>query len=268
MKNNLNKLSVALLVSLGLNLNLSAANLVNENQCKEKGDEYIFAGDECIQFYESEGESENSLNVIVHGTWPAGSNTLGRYAPFADSLSMATDVTTVAVSLPGYSDSSTNNFKALSHKGTKNLAAQKKYIEFLSKLVSSLKKKYNAKNVNYIGHSAGATMGSTLVGYNPGLITTITAAGAVYDIHKDTKNSKDLVSIVDYMDAIDRETKFLLVYGTKDKISEPKLTKDFYKIAKNSGLNATLIEVLDAPHLDLDMADTTVEAIIEMLESE
>ena len=268
MNNNLNKLSLAVLVSLGLNLNLSAANLVNENQCVDKGDEYIFAGGECIQFYEAEGETENSLNIIVHGTWKEGTNTLARYAPFADSLSMATDVTTVAVSLPGYSDSSTNNFKALSHKGTKNLAAQKTYIEFLSKLVTKLKDKYNAKSVNYIGHSAGAMMGSTLVGYNPGLITTMTSAGATYDIHKEVKNSKGLISLIDYIDAVDRETKFLLVYGTKDKISEPKLTKDFYKIAKSSGLNATLVEVVDAPHLDLDMADTTVEAIVNMLESE
>ena len=251
MRNKLVKFSTALMVVAGLNLN--ASNLVSEPQCKEKGEEYIFAGGECIQFYEAEGEKENELNIIVHGTWKAGTNTLGRYAPFADNLSMQTDITTVAVSLPGYSDSSTNNFQALSHNGTKNLAAQKSY---------------EAKKVNYIGHSAGAMMGSTLVGYTPKLITTLTSAGGDYDIHKKEKNSDNLVSLVDYIDNVDKETKFLLVYGTKDKISKPQVTKDYYKAIKDKGFDATLVEVADAPHLDLDMTDTSVEAIVDMLDSE
>ncbi|MEA3498334.1 MAG: alpha/beta fold hydrolase [Campylobacterota bacterium] len=268
MKNNFKKLTITLALSLGLTSTLNGSNIVTKSQCNDKGEEYIFAGGECIQFYESEGDTENSLNIIVHGTWKEGTNTLARYTPFADNLSMATDITTVAVSLPGYSDSSTNNFKALSHNGTANLAAQKSYIEFLSKLVTKLKDKYDAKEVNYIGHSAGAMMGTTLVGYNPGLISTITSAGGVYDIHKKEKNSDNLVSLVDYIDNVDRKTKFLLVYGTKDKISEPKITKDFYNIVKEKGFEATLIEVVDAPHLDLDMTDESVEAISEMLESE
>ena len=181
---------------------------------------------------------------------------------------MQTDITTVAVSLPGYSDSSTNNFQALSHNGTKNLAAQKSYIKFLSDLVSKLKDKYEAKKVNYIGHSAGAMMGSTLVGYTPKLITTLTSAGGDYDIHKKEKNSDNLVSLVDYIDSVDKATKFLLVYGTKDKISKPQVTKDFYKAIKDKGFDATLVEVADAPHLDLDMTDTSVEAIVDMLDSE
>jgi|GEM_PF-648305 len=266
MRNKLVKFTTALMVVAGLNLN--ASNLVNEPQCKEKGEEYIFAGGECIQFYESEGDKENELNIIVHGTWKAGSNTLGRYAPFADNLSMQTDITTVAVALPGYSDSSTNNFQALSHKGTENLAAQKPYIEFLSQLVSKLKEQYEVEKVNYIGHSAGAMMGSTLVGYTPKLITTLTSAGGVYDIHKEEKNSDKLVSLVDYVDNVSKDTKFILVYGTKDKISKPQVTKDFHKALKDKGFDATLVEVADAVHLDLDMTDTSVEAIVDMLDSE
>ena len=66
MINKLVKFSTALVVVAGLNLN--AANLVSEPQCTDKGEEYIFAGGECIQFYESEGDKENELNIIVHGT--------------------------------------------------------------------------------------------------------------------------------------------------------------------------------------------------------
>jgi len=245
-----------------------ASKIVNEKKCNEKGEEYIFAGGECIQYYVSEGDKESEINVVVHGTWPAGSNTLGRYAPFADDLSMATDITTIAVALPGYADSSTNKFQALSHTGTKNLAAQKEYIEFLSDLVKQLKLNYEAKKVNYIGHSAGALMGSTLTGYTPGLINTMTSAGAGYNIHAKVKKSKNLISLIDYMDDVKKSTKFLLIYGTKDKISKPTTTKDYYNALLKAGYNATLIEVVGAPHIDLDMTDTSVEAIVNMLDTE
>jgi len=249
-------------------INIFATNLVNKKQCQEKGEEYIFAGAECIQYYVSEGDIESEINIVVHGTWPAGSNTLGRYAPFADNLSMATDITTIAVALPGYADSSTNNFQALSHKGIKNLAAQKEYISFLSDLILKLKEKFEAKKINYIGHSAGALMGSTLTGFTPGLINTMTSAGAGYDIHSEVKENKNLVSLVDYMDEVDKSTEFLLVYGTKDKVSKPNITKEYYRALIKAGYIATLIEVVDAAHIDLDMTDTAVEAIVNMLDKE
>ncbi|PIF03969.1 MAG: alpha/beta hydrolase [Arcobacter sp.] len=262
------KLSKAILLLSVLTITLNAGNLINEKECKLKGEGYIYAGGECIQYYLSEGEKESEINIIVHGTWDEGTNTLGRYAPFADNISMETDITTIAVALPGYSHSSTNNFPALSNKSVKNLAANKKYIQFLSDLVTKLKTKYQAKKVNYIGHSAGAFMGSTLTGFTPGLINIMVSAGAGYDIHSKVKNSKNLISLIDYIDNIDKNIKFLLIYGTKDKISKPKVTKDYYNILKTKGYNVKLVEVVDAPHIDLDMTDTAVEAITEILEEE
>jgi len=265
MKNNIILLP---LFTLLFTTHLFSANIVNEEQCKIKGEEFIYAGGECIQYYVSEGDMESEINIIVHGTWEAGTNTLGRYAPFADNLSMATDITTIAISLPGYSDSSTNNFQALSHKGTKNLAAQKKYISFLSDLIQKLKIQFEAKKVNYIGHSAGAFIGSTLTGFTPSLIDTMTSVGAGYDIHTKVKNSKNLISLIDYMDRVDKNIEFLLVYGTKDKISPPEISKKYYEALKKAGLKVKLVKVVDAPHIDLDMSDTSVEAIVEMLDNE
>jgi len=260
--------NILLLSCLLLTSQMFASNIINEQQCINKGEEYIFAGGECIQYYVSEGDKESEINIVVHGTWPAGSNTLGRYAPFADNLSIATDITTIALALPGYANSSTNKFQALSHTGTKNLAAQKEYIEFLSDLVKQLKLNYEAKKVNYIGHSAGALMGSTLTGYTPGLISTMISAGAGYDIHSKVEKSKNLISLIDYIDEVNKGTEFLLIYGTKDDISKPKVTKEYYNALIKAGYKATLIEVIDAPHIDLDMTDTSVEAIVEMLEEE
>ena len=266
---NILKLFIFVITSIILSTNTYASNIITEKECNLKdSEEYIFAGGECIQYYISEGEVEDEINIVVHGTWDAGTNTLGRYGPFADNLSMSTDITTIAIALPGYSDSSTNNFKALSHNGTKNLAAQKEYIEFLSNLVQKLKINFEAKKVNYIGHSAGALMGSTLTGYSPKLINVMVSAGAGYDIHSKVKDSKGLVSLVDYIDQVDKKTKFLIIYGTKDKISKPEVSKEYHQVLNNKGFDTTLIEVVDAPHLDLDMSDTSIEAIAEILEEE
>jgi pimeloyl-ACP methyl ester carboxylesterase len=236
---------------------------ITENECLKK-ENFIFAGGECIEYRAYKADSNDAITIIVHGTWDAGTNTLGRYAPFAETMNLNTDLTTIAVALPGYSGSSTNNFEALAHEGTKNLAARVEYIEFLGKLVEALKNKYKATTVNYIGHSAGAMMGATLTGIRPDLIQNIALAGGRYDIHEKVKD-KDLISIIDVLDKVNKDTKFLLIYGTADKISKPEVTTNFYEIAKNKSFDVKLIKVENAPHLDLDMTDTSVEAITEFL---
>lgn len=268
MKNNIYKFYLTSIIFSLFTTSIYASNLVNEEQCKVKGAEHIFAGGECIQYYVSKGDKASELNIVVHGTWKEGTNTLARYRPYAKNLSMATDITTAVIALPGYSDSSTNNFQALSHSGTPNLAAKIEYIEFLSKLIQKLKDQFDADKINYIGHSAGAMMGSTLTGYTPGLINTLTSAGGRYDIHENVKNSKSLISLVDYIDKVDKTTEFLLIYGTEDTISTPNVTKDYYISLRKKGFIPTLVEVQDAPHLDLEMTDTAFEAIVTMLDKE
>jgi predicted esterase len=250
------------LIFLALNL---YAEKVTHEQCLEKGENYLFAGGECIHYFQSKGDRAGYLNIVVHGTWPEGTNILGRYSTFAETLTLNTDITTVAVALPGYSDSSTNNFTALSHDGVKNLAAKEEYIKFLGELVSELKDRFEAETVTYIGHSAGAMMGATLTGVEPNLINNIVLVGGRYNIHEKDK-SVGLISIVDVLDKVNKNTKFLLIYGGKDKTSPPEVTKDFYKLALKKGLNAKIVEVKNGVHLDLDMTDTSVEAITKLLE--
>ncbi len=256
----------SLLISIFLGLSLSAATITKE-QCSTKGENFIFAGGECIEYKAYEGDTDEALTIIVHGTWDEGTNTLGRYAPFAESVAFQTDVTTVAVALPGYSNSSTNNFPALSHEGANNLSANKAYIEFLSELVASLKEKFEASSVTYVGHSAGCSMGSTLLGIKQDVVNNLLCAGGNFFASQE-KGAKDLISVVDVLDNVSKDVKIALVYGTEDKISKPKVTKDFYKIAKDKGFNVKLIEAKGAPHLDLDMTDASVNAIIELIEEE
>lgn len=260
----LGKFMYAFVVSLVLSTTIMADNISKE-QCDLKGSGFIFAGGECIAYKAVQGDKEGSLTVVVHGTWKEGTDILARYATFADDLVMLTDITTVAVALPGYSGSSTNHFQALSRDKTRNLAAQKEYIMFLDELIKALKERYKAKTVNYIGHSAGAMMGATLMGIDPRLIQNIALAGGRYDIHAVSKE-KNLISAVDIVDKINKNTNILLIYGTRDEVSKPHVTKDFYALAKKRGLHVRLVEVKDAPHLDLDRTQTSMEAIGEMLD--
>jgi predicted esterase len=257
-----NFLFISLFVLLS---SIDAKDMISKEQCLSRGDNFIFVASECIEFHKAVADRKRFINIIVHGTWKEGINILGRYASFADDLAIQTDITTIAIALPGYSSSSTNYFPALSHEGVKNLASTKEYIDFLAKIIEHLKKKYNAKVLNYIGHSAGAAMGATLIGYKPKLITNLVSVGGYYDIHKRSKDN-DLILAVDFLDQIDKNSKILLIYGEKDKISKPSATKEFYNFAKSKGVHVKLVEVKNGVHLDLDMSDTSVENIVEFLE--
>lgn len=250
------------LVLLLFSLSLVGANISKE-QCGKMGENFIFAGGECIQYVHFEGEVKETLTVVVHGTWDAGTNTLGRYAPFAENLAMATDITTVAVALPGYSKSSTNNFPALKHEGKMNFSTDTKYINFLGDLVEGLKKKFKAKKVNYMGHSAGATMGATLTGLRSGLVNNIALAGGRYT---NDKGLKEATYFKDVMKSADKNTNYLFIYGTEDKISEPIVSTSFFKEAIKGGLKAKLVKVEGAAHLDLDMTDASIDSFTEMVE--
>jgi predicted esterase len=231
--------------------------------CAAKGEKFIYAGGECIQTYTAKGEREGELTILVHGTWDKGANTIARYATFADDMNMITDITTVAVALPGYSESSSNKIKPLYDKLKEGSRAQSKaYIEFLSDLVSKLKEQHGATTLNYVGHSAGAMMGATLSGYKPELIANFVGVGGRYAL-KEGVSSNKFVTISEYLDQV-KGTKYLLIYGTNDTISKPEVTTSFYTTAKKIGLDVTLVEVQDGVHLDLDMTDTSKDAMSEM----
>lgn len=241
------------------------AKQIDQNECTNLGNNFIFAGGECIEHRTFKSDGSDHIMVIVHGTWDEGTNTLGRYAPFAETMNLNTDLTTIAVALPGYSGSSTNNLQSLASKEVKNQAATKKYVVFMGELIKALKEKYEASTVTYVGHSAGARMGATLTGIEPGLINNIALVGGRYEVREENKG-KGLISFIDVIDNIDKDTKYLFVYGTKDEISKPEVTTNFFKIAEEKGLNAKLIKVEGAGHIDLDMTDASVEGIIQLIE--
>ena len=121
------------LVLFGTTIN---AKNISKAECLKDTEQFIYAGGECINYFAEEGDTEGALNIIIHGAWKDGTNTLARYTPFASDVAMNTDITTVAVALPSYSKSSSNNFEGLLHnskkpKGSTNL----EYVKFLASLI-------------------------------------------------------------------------------------------------------------------------------------
>ncbi len=252
-----------ILVSI-LFANIAFANISKED-CEKKGEDFIFAKNECINFKEFEGE-KSGLNIIVHGTWDEGTDIIARYSPFAEDISMSSEVTTLALALPGYSKSSSNSLKAIGSKTEKNLAAKKEYAEFFVELVEALKEKFDNPKITIIAHSAGCMLSATAIGLKPNLVDNLVCAGGVYDIHKKVPEDKSLISVVDVIDNISKDTKIAIVYGTQDDISTPQMSKDFYELAKKKGLNVELVEAKDAPHMELEMTKEAKDIIEKYLE--
>ncbi|QKF58713.1 alpha/beta hydrolase family protein [Aliarcobacter lanthieri] len=237
---------------------------ITKDDCIKKGEGFIFVQNECTNYKKFDGDGD-SLNILIHGTWDEGSDTLARYSPFAEDITMMSDISTIAIALPGYSQSSSNKLLPLGSKEVKNLAATKEYIEFLVSLVEALKEKYSSSKINLIGHSAGCLMSSTLLGLKPNLVDNLVCVGGVYDIHQ-RSDDKNLISAIDVVDNISKNTKIVLIYGTEDDISTPQMTIDFYNLAKSKGLDVKLVEVKNGVHIDLDMTTESKNAIVELVE--
>lgn len=254
-------------MSLGLLslLSVGAYAKVTESDCDKKGENYLFAGNECMQLSIFEGDDNEHIVVLIHGSWKPGTNILGRYGPFAESLNLNTDKTIVAVALPGYSGSSANLMPPLEHDAKVSPSATPEYVEFLGKVMEGLKDKFEASEITYIGHSAGARMGATLSALKPGLITNAVLVGGGYETKSENKKL-GAISFYDVMDKADKKTKYILVYGTEDKISPPKRTIDAYEKMKKAGFNASLVKAEGKAHLDLEMTDASVNAISELFE--
>lgn len=240
------------------------AQKVSKDQCDIESEEFIFAGGECINFNAFEGDDNKDIIVVIHGTWPEGTNILGRYNTFAETLNMNTDKTTIAVALPGYSKSSTNNLLSIDNKVYKHQASNKAYVKFLGDLMKGFKEKFEAETITFVGHSAGARLGAVLAGSEPSIFKNVVLVGGRYE-RKD-KDPSDTILPSDVLPNMSKDAKFIMVYGTADKVSEPKVTTSFYDKMKTQGLNVELVKVEGAGHQDLDMTDPAIEAIGALFE--
>lgn len=237
---------------------------VSKKECTLKGDKYIFAANECINYNYVEGDNENELTIFFPAAWPVDTNVLNRYSTFIEDLNLETDITTAVVALPGYNDSSTNKFTPIKLKENKDLILKKEFISFVSELVKNLKKKHSAKKVNFIGHSSGAMIGALLSGYSPKLVSKYILAGGRYDQVAEDDN-QDFLTVEKALNRMSKDTQTLLIFGSKDLVSKPKVSKKYYDLAKKRDLNIKIVEVLNSPHFNLEQKEKSLKEIAVFL---
>ncbi len=241
----------------------SYANKTYESACDTNNDQFIFSKSECINYVYEEADDENNLIIFLHGSWNEGTNILKKYTPLMEDLVLNTDVSTIVIALPGYSKSSTNVFQAIGKKGFSSLIYTKEYLDLIKDVILQLKEKYKKKTLTLVAHSAGASLGTTLYGYDNTLIQNMISIAGSYTT--DTKNSNLLSANKTYKN-INKKSKLILIYGDKDKISPPKKSKDFYALVKKEQVNVKLIEVKNAVHLNLELREEVMDEILELLE--
>jgi len=252
-----------LLLLIFISLTLYSKSITKQ-MCQNQ-DDMIYIQNECINYFVEEGDVDGKLNIIVHGAWKDGTNILARYSAFASTVSMNTDITTITFAMPGYSKSSTNNLQGLLHDKKITRFGKSEYIDFLHEVFITFKAKYNAKEINIIAHSAGASLSATISAKYPKLIKNIFLAGGRYDL-SNYKGQNNLISINNFINNIGTYTNYMVIYGTKDSISKPQISIEFYNKLKSLNKNVKLLEIKGHNHLDLDMSDESVEAISSILE--
>ncbi|PHR72281.1 MAG: alpha/beta hydrolase [Arcobacter sp.] len=241
----------------------SYANNDYKSDCDTNNDQFIFSKSECINYLYEEADNEDNLIIFIHGSWNEGTDILKKYAPLMEDLVLNTDVSTIIIALPGYSKSSTNVFEAIGKKGFSSLIYKKEYLDLIKDVVLRLKKKYKKKKLTLIAHSAGASLGTTLYGYDNTLIQNMISIAGSYNT--DVLNTNLLSADKTYKN-INKKSKLILIYGDKDKISPPKKSKDFYTLVKKEQVNVKLIEVKNAAHLNLELREEVMDEILELLE--
>jgi len=244
-------------------LSYSYANKGKPSACDTSKHQFIFSKTECINYVYEEADDEDNLIIFIHGSWKEGSDTLKKYTPFMEDLVLNTDVSTIIIALPGYSKSSSNVFEAISKKGFSSLIYTKEYLDLIKDVILRLKKKYKKKTLTLVAHSAGASLATTLYGYDNTLIQNMIAIAGSYNT--DPAN-KDLYSANKTYKNINKKSKLVLIYADNDKISPPNKSTDFYALVKKEKVLVKLIEVKNAAHLNLELRDEVMDEILEVFE--
>ena len=234
---------------------------------------FIFAQGECLEYYEAKGSKKDEITVLIHGSWPRGSDPLERrYAQIADDMSRETSITTLALAMPGYSYSTSNRYKDMSWRENKTvIPAEEEFVKIVASFIQKLKTKYHAKKVNIFGKSSGAMLGGIISGYQPGLIDKYILMGGAYDVyftyrHNNwgTKNP-GLLSSVDFVSDVKKDAQFLIIAGENDRKAPPLFATQYKKRLNNEEINAEVLVIQGAKHSSLETNYEVLESTYKFL---
>lgn len=212
-----------------------------------KGSPTCFA----IETFTPSSASPSTLVVVLHGD-------LSRGGPADYSFSIAEDAASlgavgVAMMRPGYSGGG----KTSSGRATRRQDRDSRYSgtenDDIAAAVAALKRQYNVSRVVMFGHSGGAAISGVLAGRSAPLIDGLILLACPCDVPtwRDRNGRSAYLgaeSPINYVEKLPKTTKVIAITGEKDSNTQPYLAKDYVQQAKNSGIDATYIEVPGAGH--------------------
>lgn len=227
---------------------------------KNNKDSFIFAKGECLNYIVSWGDAQKSeINILLHGSWRENSSPVAqRFTEIADDFRDNTNITSIALAMPGYDESTSNRYSNMNWKNTNVIPANESFVKIISQAIKNLKIKYNATKVNIYGKSSGAMLGGIISGYSPGLLDKVILLGGAYNIYFTYeyngwgRMSPGFISAVNYIDLVDKKTSFLVIAGGKDKKANPIFAKRYVKKLNKAGIKAKVVVFKDLEHSGME----------------
>jgi predicted esterase len=244
------------------------------NQIKKEKSQYnfVFAEGECLNYSISKGMNNDKINILIHGSWPKGMDPLSiLFDEIAENLTKNTEITSIAIATPGYSESTSNRYSELSWGNNRIIPAEEEFIKIIAKAIEELKIKYKAKEVNLYGKSSGAMIGGIISGYKPGLIDRYILIGGSYDPYYTYKYNGwgtlgyGHLTSVQYIPNVDKNAKFLLIAGEKDDKAPPIFAKQYKEQLNKAGINAEVVIIKDAKHSQLERNSEVLDVSYKFL---
>lgn len=197
------------------------------------------------------GSGNRAVVVVLHGDVSKGGPADYHYA-FAKKVAQQNKgVTAVALLRPGYADR--RGLKSGgSHNGRRDHYT-KRNNDLVAQALTAIKKTYGAKKLVVVGHSGGAAQAGAILGRYPGLISGAVLVSCPCNIGawRASRNKSAWSrsqSPHRFVKKVRRGTPVVLITGTKDNNTTPKLAQDYVAAAKAAGVRATFVPANGAGH--------------------
>lgn len=209
----------------------------------------VAGGGECLVVATHGAVASNrTLVVFVHG----GRERSGKSMDYMSDLAWRTagaGVTAAVLMRPGFRDYRGSASTARGYRGAGNWFAYD--VVAVAEAVASLKDHHGAERVVLVGHSIGAAIVGVILGRNPELADAAVLAGCPCNMIAWEHGIRTLprtMSPHGVVDAVPFDSEVIALTGSNDRITRPRLARDYVAALAKRGVPATFVELSGADH--------------------
>jgi len=217
--------------------------------------QFVAGGNECLLIHTARGSMAAAgapLFVFLHGDYSHDIAVSDRYFQKADDIvRMMPTATAVAMLRPGYKGPSGLASTGDSSNHHDNETAEN--IDDIAGAIQMLKGTYRPSKTILIGHSGGAQVAAVILARHPHLADGAVLASGPFDLAQwkaafnNTRPYRSESPIL-YVDRIPTDARVVVIEGTADTNTFPRLAEQYTAALKARGVPVQLIEVPGADH--------------------